>query len=329
MKAVIVTEPGKPEVLQIQERDIPRPQAHEVLIKVTASGINRPDIIQRKGFYPAPKDAPADIPGLEVSGIISALGPEVKNFELGDEVCALISGGGYAEYVCAPSAQCLPVPDGVSLIDAASLPETFFTVWNNVFDIAHFKNGETVLVHGGSSGIGVTAIQMIKAMGGKVYVTAGTWEKCSFCESLGTEKAINYKEEDFEERILECTNQKGVDIILDMIGGAYASQNLSLLRPQGRLVLINAMKGKIAEIDLLQVMKKQLTITGSTLRPQSIEYKGKIAKNLLIHIWPLIGEKIHPVIYKTFPLHRAAEAHALMESSQHMGKILLQIPTEV
>ncbi|GAB3652789.1 NAD(P)H-quinone oxidoreductase [Echinicola sediminis] len=328
MKAIVITEPGKPEVLQVQERDIPKPQAHEVLIKVVAAGINRPDIIQRKGFYPAPKDAPADIPGLEVSGTITAMGPEVKNFELGDEVCALISGGGYAEYVCAPAAQCLPVPDGVSLIDAASLPETFFTVWNNVFDIAQFEAGETVLVHGGSSGIGVTAIQMIKAMGGKVLVTAGSEEKCAFCESIGAKRAIHYNEEDFEKAVLDYTSQKGVDIVLDMIGGAYSLKNVNLLKAYGRLVMINAMKGKIGEVDLLQVMKKQLIITGSTLRPQSIEYKGKIAKNLLIHIWPLFGEKINPVIYKTFPLHRAAEAHTLMESSQHIGKILLQIPQE-
>lgn len=324
MKAVIISKPGKPEVLQIQEKDIPKPRAHEVLIKVKAAGINRPDIIQRKGFYPAPPDAPADIPGLEVSGTITAKGPDVEQWQIGDEVCALVSGGGYAEFVCAPAVQCLPIPEGVSLIDAASLPETFFTVWNNVFDIANFEPGETVLIHGGSSGIGVTAIQMVTAMGGKAMVTAGSAEKCSICESLGASEAINYNEEDFEEKVMEYTDGNGVDIILDMIGGDYGTKNINILKPKGRLVMINAMKGKIAEIDLMRVMKNQLTVTGSTLRPKSIDYKGKIAQNLLKHIWPLFGKKIKPVVYKTYPLEKASEAHELMESSKHIGKILLQ-----
>ncbi|WP_186758493.1 NAD(P)H-quinone oxidoreductase [Echinicola salinicaeni] len=324
MKAVIISKPGKPEVLKVQERDIPKPKAHEVLIKVKAAGINRPDIIQRKGFYPAPPDAPADIPGLEVSGTITAKGPDVEHWQIGDEVCALIAGGGYAEFVCAPAAQCLPIPEGVSLIDAASLPETFFTVWNNVFDIANFEHGESVLIHGGSSGIGVAAIQMVNALKGKVIVTAGSAEKCSICESLGATKAINYNEEDFEEKVMELTDGKGVDIILDMIGGDYGSKNINILKAKGRLVMINAMKGKIAEIDLIKIMKNQLTITGSTLRPKSIDYKGEIAQKLLKHIWPLFGKKIKPVIYKTFPLEKAAEAHQLMESSKHIGKILLQ-----
>ncbi|UCS93155.1 NAD(P)H-quinone oxidoreductase [Echinicola marina] len=324
MKAVIISKPGKPEVLQVQERDIPKPKAHEVLIKVKAAGINRPDIIQRKGFYPAPPDAPADIPGLEVSGTITAKGPDVEHWQIGDEVCALVAGGGYAEFVCAPAAQCLPIPEGISLIDAASLPETFFTVWNNIFDIAKFLPGETVLIHGGSSGIGVTAIQMVTAMGGKAIVTAGSTEKCGICESLGAIKAINYNEEDFEEKVMEYTDENGVDIILDMIGGDYGPKNINILKPKGRLVMINAMKGKIAEIDLMRVMKNQLTITGSTLRPKPIDYKGKIAQNLLKHIWPLFDEKIKPVIYTTFPMERATEAHQLMESSKHIGKILLQ-----
>ncbi len=329
MKAIVITQPGKPEVLQIQEKPTPRPKAGEVLIKVKAAGVNRPDVIQRKGYYPAPPGVPADIPGLEVSGTITALGEGVKLWELGDEVCALIAGGGYAEFATAPAPQCLPVPDGVSLIDAAALPETFFTVWNNVFDIAGFQAGETVLIHGGSSGIGVTAIQMVKAMGGKVFVTAGTSEKCDFCEKLGATKAINYKEEDFEEEILKATDNKGVDIILDMIGGEYAAKNIKILCPKGRLVMINSMKGKMGEVDLLQIMKKQLVLTGSTLRAQPVVYKAKIAQNLFDQVWPFFPEKIKPIIYKTFPLQEAAKAHALMESSQHIGKILLQVPEEV
>ncbi|MFB9212307.1 NAD(P)H-quinone oxidoreductase [Echinicola jeungdonensis] len=329
MKAIVISQPGKPEVLQIQEKPVPKPLPGEVLIKVKAAGINRPDVIQRKGYYPAPPGVPADIPGLEVSGTITAIGDGVNKWKLGDEVCALIAGGGYAEYVQAPAEQCLPIPGGVSLIDAAALPETFFTVWNNIFDIADFQNGETVLVHGGSSGIGVTAIQMIKALGGKVFVTAGTKEKCNFCEKLGAEKAINYQEEDYEEEILKATGNDGVDIILDMIGGSYAAKNIRILRPKGRLVMINSMKGKIGEVDLLQIMKKQLVLTGSTLRAKPVAYKAKIAQNLKNQVWPFFPEKIKPIIYKTFPLQEAAKAHELMESSRHIGKILLQVPEEV
>lgn len=324
MKAIHVSHPGGPEVLQLTEREKPQPKADEILIQVRAAGINRPDVMQRMGKYPAPKDAPADIPGLEVAGIVESTGKDVRQFKPGDRVCGLLSGGGYAEYATAPALQCLPVPEALDFVEAASLPETFFTVWNNVFDIGRFQAGETVLVHGGSSGIGVAAIQMIKAMGGNVAVTAGTREKCLACEKLGADIAINYKEEDFVSEINSFTEGKGVDIILDMIGGDYGNKNISLLKPEGRLVMINAMKGKMATIDLLQVMSKRLLLTGSTLRPRSAEYKGKIAENLLRHIWPLIPSLIKPVIYQTFPLSDADKAHELMESSVHVGKIILE-----
>jgi len=323
MKAILITEPGEPEVLQIREVPKPVPKDGEILIEVTAAGVNRPDIAQRKGRYPAPEGVPADIPGLEVSGKIAELGADVKGFNIGDEVCALLAGGGYAEYAVAPYQQCLPIPKGIKLEDAASLPEALFTVWNNVFDIAQFKKGETVLIHGGSSGIGVNCIQMIKALGGNVYVTAGTDEKCKYCLELGADIAINYKKQDFEQELVNLNGSQSVDIVLDMIGGLYTSKNLNLLKPYGRIVMINAMKGKNAEIDLIQIMKNRLTITGSTLRAQSVEYKGNISLSLKENIWPLMPEKIKPVIYKTFPLENAAEAHELMESSVHIGKILL------
>src|SRR5690606_24301195 len=264
-----------------------------------------------------------------VAGIIEKTGDGVFNFKPGDPVCALISGGGYAEYVTAPALQCLPIPDGLSFEEAASLPETYFTVWNNIFDIAQFKSGESVLVHGGSSGIGVAAIQMVKALGGKIYVTAGTAQKCQACEELGADKAINYKEEDFVSSVHDLTEKVGVDIVLDMIGGSYAAKNIELLKPGGRLVMINAMMDKLATVNLLQVMSKQLIITGSTLRPRSQEYKGNIAKSLFEHIWPLIPLRIKPVIFKTFPLNKASEAHRLMESSQHIGKIILLIGDDI
>lgn len=325
MKAIIIIQPGGPEVLQLTEREIPTPGPLEVLIKVSAAGVNRPDIAQRKGNYAAPPGASEDIPGLEVSGVVVDVGEDVKNWETGDEVCALISGGGYAEYATAPVEQCIIIPEGVSLTDAASLPETFFTVWNNVFEIGKFKPGDSVLVHGGSSGIGVAAIQMIKAMGGTAYTTAGSDEKCRFCEQLGAAKAINYHTSDFEEMIISATEGKGVDIILDMVGGSYAEKNIRLLAYQGRLILINAMEGKMGSVDLIRIMKNMLTITGSTLRPQSASYKGHLAKSLMNEIWPFFPEKIKPVIHTQFALADAAKAHALMESSTHIGKILLVV----
>ena len=325
MKAIVISEPGGPEKLEVREREIPAPGRNEILIKVRAAGINRPDVAQRTGKYPPPKGAPPDIPGLEVSGIVHQLGEGVKTLEVGDPVCALVAGGGYAEYVVAPDEQCLTLPEGVALEEAAALPETFFTVWNNVFDIGRFKTGETVLVHGGSSGIGVAAIQLIKALKGKIWVTAGTDEKCKFCSSLGADLAINYKKQDFEEVIKEEFESNGADIILDMVGGEYTEKNIRILRKKGRMVMINAMQGRTGKIDLLRVMTQQLVITGSTLRPQSIAYKGKIAKKLMSEVWPLFPDKINPVVYTAFPLEEASKAHELMESSKHIGKILLLI----
>lgn len=325
MKAIVIKEPGEPEVLQIAEREVPTPGPLEVLIKVAAAGVNRPDVTQRKGNYPPPPGAPVEIPGLEVSGVIIGVGREVKTWEIGDEVCALVAGGGYAEYVTAPIEQCLIIPEGVSLVDAASLPETFFTVWNNIFHIGKFKPGENVLIHGGSSGIGVAAIQMVKAMGGIAYTTAGSDEKCRFCEQLGAVHAFNYHNSDFEEEIKSVTDGKGVNIILDMVGGSYAEKNIRLLAYQGRLIMINAMEGKMGSVDLIRIMKNNLIITGSTLRPQSVAYKGHLVKSLMNEIWPFFPEKIKPVIHTRFALADAAKAHALMESSSHIGKILLVV----
>lgn len=324
MKAIVITTAGRPEVLQISERPQPTMVPTEVLVKVSAAGVNRPDVYQRKGNYPPPKGAPADIPGLEIAGTIAAVGGKVTRWIAGDKVCALVSGGGYAEYCNVPEAQCLPIPGDLSFIEAASLPETFFTVWSNVFDRGKLQPGENLLVHGGSSGIGVAAIQMAAALGSKVYITAGTDEKCKFCEQLGATKGINYKAEDFPEVIHRITDGKGVNVILDMIGGDYTSGNISSLAEEGRLVLINAMKGKDAQIDLAQVMRKRLIITGSMLRSRETEFKSAIARNLEQHIWPLLASgKIKPVIHSVFPAQEAAKAHALMESSEHVGKIVL------
>ncbi len=322
MKAVIISRPGDPEVLVIREMPMPEPGKGEVRIRVHAAGVNRPDIIQRQGRYPAPPGVPADIPGLEVAGVIDAIGDDTSRWKTGDRVCALLAGGGYAEYVTVPGVQCLPVPDGWDFTEAASIPETFFTVWTNIFQRGSFKRGELVLVHGGSSGIGVAAIQMITAMGGRVIVTAGSDEKCEFCSQLGAARSINYRTEDFESVIRE--EFKGVNIILDMIGGDYTPKNLNSLRDDGRLVIINAMNGREAPVDLMRVMVKRLTITGSTLRVRSPHFKHRIAQELEKNVWPLISEgKIHPVIFQTFPFEQAASAHSLMESSYHRGKIVL------
>ncbi len=324
MKAIVITRPGGPEVLQLAERPTPQCHPSEVLIKVFAAGINRPDCFQRKGNYPPPAGAPADIPGLEVAGIITEIGEAVTSWKIGDKVCALVIGGGYAEYCPAPEGQCLPIPENLNYIEAASLPETFFTVWSNVFDRGKLQPGESLLVHGGSSGIGVAAIQMAKAMGSTVYVTAGSAEKCKFCEDLGAAKAINYKTENFADRIKELTNSKGVNVILDMIGGDYTPGNLQSLAEESRLVMINTMKGKDVQVDLSIVMRKRLSITGSMLRSREPAFKGAIAKNLKKYIWPFLASgEIKPVIYQTFPAHEAAQAHQLLESSSHMGKIVL------
>lgn len=320
MKAIIITTPGAPEVLQLQERTKPTPVKDQVLIKVAAAGVNRPDVIQRKGKYPPPPGVPADIPGLEVAGIVEACGSEVKNYNVGDRICALTGGGGYAEYAIAHAAHCLPIPRNMSFIEAASLPETVLTVWHNVFQRGHLAAGESFLVHGGSSGIGITAIQLAKAFGATVFATAGSKEKCEACIALGADECINYKEADFESVL----KGKGVDVILDMIGGDYTEKNLRLLKTDGRLVFINAMNGGKANFDAVDIMRRRLTITGSTLRNRDDQFKAALIADVLQNVWPVIeAGNFKPVIYKTFPLAEAAAAHTLMESSEHIGKIML------
>ncbi|UOE48343.1 NAD(P)H-quinone oxidoreductase [Mucilaginibacter sp. SMC90] len=324
MKVIVITQPGGPEVLQLADRPKPAIGPDEVLIKVMAAGINRPDVFQRKGNYPPPAGAPPDIPGLEIAGVVAEVGAAVTHWKTGDKVCALVAGGGYAEYCKAPEGQCLPIPSNLSYLEAASLPETFFTVWSNVFDRGGLQPGESLLVHGGSSGIGVTAIQMAKALGSAVYVTAGSDDKCSFCEQLGADKAINYKTADFKQEIKALTNGKGVNVILDMIGGDYMPGNIDSLAVEGRLIFINAMNGREVQLDLSKVMAKRLIITGSMLRSREVAFKAAIAKNLEQTIWPLIESgAIKPVLYKIFNADDAAAAHRLMESSTHTGKIVL------
>ncbi len=326
MRAIVITQPGGPEVLQLAERSKPVCADDEVLIKVYAAGVNRPDVYQRKGNYPPPKGASPDIPGLEIAGVIEQVGKDISRWKVGDKVCALLTGGGYAEYCAVAQGQCLPVPGNLSFEETASLPETFFTVWSNVFDRGQLKNNETLLVHGGSSGIGVAAIQMAKALGHTVYITAGSEEKCRFCESLGAERAINYKTENFAAVIKEISSGKGVDVILDMIGGDYVQPNIKSLADDGRLVMINMMLGKDVQVDLSVVMSKRLTITGSTLRSRDVSFKSAIAANLEKHIWPLIASgKIKPVVSTVFPLEKGADAHALMESGDLIGKVVLKI----
>ncbi len=325
MRAIEITTPGGPEVLRPGQRPVPAPAAGEVLIEVAFAGVNRPDVLQRKGGY-APPPGASDIPGLEVSGTIVTLGAQVKEWKVGDEVCALVTGGGYAEFVNAPVVQCLRIPKGLTLEQAASLPETFFTVWVNVFDRGGLKNDETLLVQGGSSGIGVTAIQMARALGHAVYVTAGTAEKCAACEKLGATRAINYRNEDFVAVIKELTGGRGVDVILDMVGGDYVPRELACLANDGRLSLIAFLGGTKTSLDLSDILRRRLTITGSTLRPRPVEFKATVAQALREKIWPLIeAGKIQPVIFKTFALDEAAAAHALMESSEHVGKIMLDV----
>lgn len=325
MKAIIITQPGGPEVLQLAERPTPFCSPGEVLVKVYAAGVNRPDVYQRKGNYPPPMGASPDIPGLEIAGIITETGVDVTRWKTGDKVCALVIGGGYAEYCAVPQGQCLAIPGIMTFVEAASLPETFFTVWSNVFDRGNLKKGESLLVHGGSSGIGVAAIQMAKSLGNTVYVTAGSEDKCKFCEGLGAEKAINYKTENFADVIKQLTNGKGVDVILDMIGGDYTPGNIQSLAEEGRLVLINTMNGKDVQVDLSAVMRKRITITGSMLRSRDTGFKAAIAQNLEKAIWPLLTSgEIKPVINAVFPAGKAAEAHQLMESSEHIGKIVLE-----
>ena len=323
MIAIEITKPGPPDVLKPAERPDPKPGAGDVLIKVAAAGVNRPDVMQRRGRYPPPPGA-SDIPGLEVSGTIAALGDGVTDWKVGDTVCALVAGGGYATLCVAPAPQCLPVPGSVDLTAAAAMPETFFTVWTNVFDRGRLKSGETVLIHGGSSGIGTTAIQLAVARGAKVFTTAGSDEKCRACEQLGAARAINYRGDDFVEQIQGLTGGRGVDLILDMVGGEYVARNLSALAVEGRLVQIGLMGGDSAPIDFRRILSKRLTVTGSTLRPRSVAEKGQIATALRQEVWPLVEQgRVKPIVYRTFPLKEAAAAHRLMESSEHIGKIVL------
>jgi NADPH2:quinone reductase len=325
MRAIEITQPGPPEVLQLCERPLPVLKAGEVLIRVLAAGVNRPDVFQRLGQYPVPPGA-SDLPGLEVAGEIVDGELGASGFRKGDLVCALVQGGGYAEFCAAPLEQCLPVPKGLSPLEAASLPETFFTVWSNVFQRAALQPGESLLVQGGSSGIGVTAIQLAAALGHRVFATAGSEDKCRACEKLGAERAINYKTEDFAAVVKELTGGKGVDVVLDMVGGDYLKREIACLADDGRLVLIALLGGARAEIDLGQVLRRRLTVTGSTLRPRPVAFKAQIARELRERVWPLIeAGTIRPVIYRSFPLEQAAAAHALMESSAHVGKIMLDL----
>lgn len=326
MQAIAITEFGGPEVLQ--RTDCPDPVAGpgQVLIRVAASGVNRPDVVQRKGHYPAPPGE-SELPGLEIAGEIIAGDAEAMQqagFAIGDQVCALVAGGGYAELCVAPVAQCLPVPTGLSLIEAASLPETFYTVWSNVYDRARLQPGETLLVQGGSSGIGVTAIQMAKARGSRVIVTAGSDEKCQACLALGADHAINYKTQDFVEQVLAITDGKGVDVVLDMVAGDYVAREVKCLAEDGRIVIIAVQGGTKAEFNAGLVLTRRLSIMGSTLRKQPVAFKAAIAQQLRQHVWPLIeAGSIKPVIHSVFPATEAAQAHTLMESNQHIGKIVL------
>ena len=325
MIGIEITTFGGPEVLHAVERPDPVPGAGEILIAVAAAGVNRPDTMQRQGGYPPPPGA-SDLPGLEVAGTVAALGAGVEAWAVGDRVCALVAGGGYATRCVAPAPQCLPVPGPLSLTEAAALPETFFTVWTNVFERGRLREGETALVHGGSSGIGTTAIQLAVARGARVLVTAGSDEKCRACESLGATRAINYRTEDFVEVVEQVTGGRGVDLVLDMVGGDYFPRNLAVLAVEGRLVQIALLGGGRSAIDLGRVLRRRLTVTGSTLRPRTVAQKGAIAEALRREVWPLLeAGRVKPVIHATFPLADAAGAHRLMESSTHIGKIVLTV----
>jgi NADPH2:quinone reductase len=325
MRAIEISAPGGPDVLAVGDRPMPAPGPDDVLIRVAAAGVNRPDVAQRKGVYPPPPGA-SDIPGLEVAGTVVEAGAGVTSFVVGDNVCALVSGGGYAEFCAAPAVQCLPVPRGLSLVEAASLPENYFTVWSNVFDRGRLVKGESLLVQGGSSGIGVCAIQLGRAFGATVFATAGSAEKCAACEQLGAARAINYKKEDFVEAVMSATRGRGVDVILDMVGGDYVPRELAALAPEGRLVMISTLNGAKTEIDLRAIMSKRASLTGSMLRVRPPEFKGAIARSLLNKVWPLLESgAVKPVVHSQFPLEHAANAHRLMESSAHVGKIMLTL----
>ncbi|HEY8535403.1 MAG TPA: NAD(P)H-quinone oxidoreductase [Vicinamibacterales bacterium] len=318
-----ITQPGGPDVLVPDRAPVPEPGRGEVLIQVLAAGVNRPDLAQRQGRYPPPPGAPA-IPGLEVAGRIVAVGPDVERVAVGDVVCALVAGGGYAEYCVAPAVQCLPVPDGLSPIEAAALPEACFTVWTNVFERGRLRSGESLLVHGGASGIGTTAIQIARARGAVVFATAGTGEKCEACRRLGAVRAINYRTEDFVQVVRELTDGRGVDVVLDMVGGSYVARNIEALAYEGRLVQIALLEGSRVELDIAPVMRRHLTITGSVLRPRSVAEKGRLAREVEREVWPLIARgEVRPVIHATWPLEQAAAAHAALEAGAHIGKIVL------
>jgi len=323
MIAIEIREPGEPDVLVPVERPTPTPKSGEVLIKVAAAGVNRPDVMQRLGKYPPPPGA-SDIPGLEVAGTVDQIGPDVTGWKIGDAVCALVAGGGYAEYCAAPSPQCLPVPRGLDLVSAAAIPETFFTVWTNVFERGRLDTGESILVHGGSSGIGTAAIQIARARGARVFATARSPEKCRACEQLGAERAINYKETDFLEAVRASTGGRGVDVVLDMVGGEYFARNIDALAVEGRLVEIATLHGAKAELTIPTIMQRRLTITGSTLRARSVADKGAIARAVHTHVWPLLESgAVKPIVYQTFPLQHAADAHRVMEAGNHIGKLVL------
>ena len=325
MRAVEITTPGGPEVLVAGERPVPAPGPDEILIRIAAAGVNRPDCLQRAGAYPPPPGA-SDLPGLEAAGEVAVIGANVDRWAVGDRVCALLAGGGYAEYAVTHQDHALPVPAGLTMEEAAALPETFFTVWTNVFDRGGLKGGETFLVHGGSSGIGTTAIQLATAAGARVFTTVGNEEKAQTCRDLGAEIAVNYREADFTEVLREATGGRGVDLILDMVGGPYIPKNVALAADQGRIVQIAFLQGPKVELNFVQVMLKRLTITGSTLRPRTVEEKARIAASLREKAWPLIeAGRVRPVMAESFPLEDAASAHALMESSSHIGKIVLTV----
>ena len=325
MRAVTFTRTGGPEVLHAGDVPAPTPRAGDVLIAVAAAGVNRPDLMQREGKYPPPAGA-SDILGLEVSGTIAALGEGAQRWKIGDRVCALLTGGGYAEFAVAPASQCLPAPRTLDLIAAAGIPETFFTVWSNVFERGRLRAGETFLVHGGASGIGTAAIQIAHARGARVFATAGTAEKCRACEELGAERAVNYREENFVDVLMGLTSGRGIDVILDMVGGDYFSRNVDLLALEGRLLQIALLHGVKAELNLGKLLMKRLTITGSTLRARTVEEKGEIARALESSVWPLLENgSVKPVIHATFPLARAADAHRMLEDGRHIGKILLML----
>ena len=323
MRTIEITEPGEPEVLVIGERVVPPVGAGDVLIRVAAAGVNRADVMQRRGNYPPPPGA-SDVLGLEVSGTVVAVGDAVSGWRVGDLVCALLAGGGYAEYCAVPAPLCLAVPAGVDVVDAAALPEVVLTVWTNVFERGRLAPGETLLVHGGSSGIGTMAIQLARAFGSRVFVTAGSADKCAACEALGAERAVNYKQTDFVEAVREAAGAGGVDVILDMVGGDYLERNMSLLNLDGRLVIIALMRGATAEINLATLMRRRLFVTGSTLRARTVEQKAAVVEAARARVWPRVETgAVRPVVYQRLPLAQAAEAHRLMESSTHIGKLLL------